>query len=217
MKTVLAFLTELKSNNTREWFQANKEWYGEARREMESMVNTLIPAIGEFDPPVRFVPAKDCMFRIFRDVRFSKDKSPYKINMGAWITPAGRKSCGPGYYVHIQPGESFLSAGIYMPDPDTLKRVRREIFYNGGKLKEILGQKELTKYAAGLDEMDMLKNPPKDFPGDFPDIGLLKRRHYTISHPLAQKQVESEAFTGYVLKAFRAMYPFNEFLRMAVV
>jgi len=115
-KQVLEFLAHLEGNNNREWFQANKKLYEEAKNEVELSVNAIIPKIAKFDDSIKFVEAKDCLFRIFRDVRFAKDKSPYKINMGAWISRAGRKSSGPGYYLHFQPGGSFLSAGVYMPE-----------------------------------------------------------------------------------------------------
>ena len=134
-KVVLDFLALLEENNNREWFQQNKKQYDEAKAEVESFVNSIIGGLAKFDESVKYVEAKDCMFRIFRDVRFAKDKSPYKINMGAWITHAGRKSPGPGYYIHLQPGGSFLAAGVYMPEPDQLKKIRNEIYYNIAEFK----------------------------------------------------------------------------------
>ncbi|MFH1159729.1 MAG: DUF2461 domain-containing protein [bacterium] len=213
---LLSFLKELEKNNTREWFHANKGWHDESRMEMENLVNVLIPEIARFDPSVKFVNASDCMFRIFRDVRFSKDKSPYKNNFGAWITRKGRKSCGPGYYIHIQPGQSFLSGGVYMPDPDILKKIRQEIYYNVAGFKKILGYTEIRKFINGLDEMDKLKKAPKDFPADFPEIELLKNRHFTVSSTLSEKQILDKSFPEYVLKVFRAMQPFNAFLGRAM-
>jgi len=214
---ILSFLEELEKNNTREWFHANKGWYEEAKTEMEAFVNALIPAIAKFDPGIKLVTAKDCMFRIFRDVRFSKDKSPYKINFGAWITRNGRKSCGPGYYIHFQPQESFLSAGVYMPDPNTLKKIRQEIYFNIREVKSILENKELKRYVKSLDEMDKLKLPPKDFPTDFPDIELLKNKHFTISSVITVKKIMEPSFPDYVLKVFQAMSPFNAFLGRAIL
>ncbi|TSA28953.1 MAG: DUF2461 domain-containing protein [Bacteroidetes bacterium] len=213
---VLSFLKELEKNNNREWFQANKGWYDEAKLEVEKLVNTVIPDIARFDPSVNFVTARDCMFRIFRDVRFSKDKAPYKNNFGAWITKAGRKSCGPGYYIHIQPEESLLSAGVYMPDPEKLKKIRQEIYYNIAEFKAILGIKELKKYAGGLDEMDKLKKSPKDFPADFPDLDILKNKHFTISSHLTETQLTEPGFPDFVLKVFNAMHPLNAFLGRAM-
>ena len=165
---------------------------------------------------VRFVEAKDCMFRIFRDVRFGKDKSPYKINMGAWITRAGRKSPGPGYYIHLQPGGSFLAAGVYMPEPEQLKKIRNEIYYNITEFKSILSEKKLKKFSAGLSDMDKGKVAPRDFPKDFPEIELLKYKHYTLSSSLSDDLVSSDHFKEEALLVFKAMYPFNLFLKRAL-
>lgn len=215
-KNVLGFLGQLKENNDRQWFQQHKTLYEEAKTEVESFVNSIIPRIAKYDPAIRFVEAKDCLFRIFRDVRFSKDKSPYKINMGAWITPSGRKSFGPGYYIHLQPAESFLSAGVYMPDPFALKKIRREIYYNVAEFKAILDDKNLKKYYQGLDEMDKAKLAPKDFPKDFPEIDLLKNKHFILSYPLNDASIYKEDFDELVINVFQTVQPFNRFLRRAL-
>jgi len=215
-KIVFGFLSALAENNNREWFQQNKTSYEEAKAEVEAFVHSMIPAITAFDESVKHMEAKDCIFRIFRDVRFSKDKSPYKVNMGAWITPRGRKGPGPGYYIHFQPGESFLAAGVYMPEPDQLKRIRKEIFYNAEEFKAILNARELKKYSEGLSDFEKAKAPPRDFPKDFPDIDLLKHRHYTLLSSLTDDEVLSVKFHENVVKAFRAMQPFNAFLRRAL-
>jgi uncharacterized protein (TIGR02453 family) len=213
---VLGFLSGLAENNNREWFQQNKRGYEEAKAEVEMFVNSIIPGIGAFDDTVKYVEAKECIFRIFRDVRFSKDKSPYKVNMGAWITPAGRKGPGPGYYIHFQPGESFLAGGVYMPEPAQLKRIRSEIYYNAAEFKSILEEKELKKYCDGLSDFDKAKAAPRDFPKDFPDIDLLKHRHYTVTCLLKEEMILSEKLHAIVLKAFRAMHPLNTFLKRAL-
>lgn len=215
-KLVLDFLAQLEENNNREWFQQNKKQYDEAKAEVESFVNSIIPDLAKFDDAVKFVEAKDCMFRIFRDVRFAKDKSPYKINMGAWITRAGRKSPGPGYYIHLQPGGSFLAAGVYMPEPVQLKKIRSEIYYNVTEFKTILKEKQLRKYSIGLSDNDKGKNAPRDFPKDFPDMELLKYKHYTLSHSLRDEMIASEHFHEVVLMSFKTMHPFNMFLRRAL-
>jgi uncharacterized protein (TIGR02453 family) len=216
MEKVIPFLTGLRENNNREWFQANKPQYEAAKAEVEAFVNLVIPEIARFDPAIRLVSAKDCMFRIFRDVRFAKDKSPYKVNMGAWITRAGRKSPGPGYYLHIQPGESFLAGGVYMPMPDQLKRIRQEIYYNADEFKSILNHKGFRKYFDGISEMDKQKLAPRDFPKDFPDIDLLKHKYYTVSHPIADKKIMDPGFKSYVVTVFEAMKPLQEFLTRAL-
>ncbi|MEI7527000.1 MAG: DUF2461 domain-containing protein [Mariniphaga sp.] len=213
---VLDFLAELEKNNTREWFQLHKKQYEAAKQEVESFVNSVIPAIAKFDESVRFVEAKDCMFRIFRDVRFAKDKSPYKTNMGAWITQAGRKSTGPGYYLHIQPGGSFLSAGVYMPEPDQLKKIRKEIYYNIPEFLDILKEKKLLKYCDGLSEIEMVKLAPRDFPKDFAEIEILKHKHYILTYPLTNEMVKSDHFDELLITVLKTMYPFNVFLKRAI-
>ena len=215
-KLVLDFLSRLEENNNREWFQHNKKQYDEAKAEVESFVDSMIQDLAKFDDTVRFVEAKECMFRIFRDVRFGKDKSPYKINMGAWITRAGRKSPGPGYYIHLQPGGSFLAAGVYMPEPEQLKKIRNEIYYNITEFKSILSEKKLKKFSAGLSDMDKGKVAPRDFPKDFPEIELLKYKHYTLSSSLSDDLVSSDHFKEEALLVFKAMYPFNLFLKRAL-
>jgi uncharacterized protein (TIGR02453 family) len=215
-KQILDFLAELTDNNNREWFNQHKKQYDEAKAEVESFVNSIIPEIAKFDESIKYVLARDCMFRIFRDVRFSKDKSPYKINMGAWISAAGRKSSGPGYYLHLQPGESFLAAGVYMPEPNQLKKIRNEIYYNVAEFKSILSVKKLKKYCAGLSEIDKVKMAPRDFPKDFPEIDLLKHKHYILSHPIRDEIIASDHFQEVALLAFKTMHPFNLFLSRAL-
>ncbi len=216
IKTALPFLADLAKNNNREWFQKNKPRYEEAKKELESFLDLVIPAISKFDPGIKFVAPKDCIFRIFRDVRFSKDKSPYKTNMGAWITAGGRKSSGPGFYIHLQPGESFLAGGIHMPDPENMKKIRQEIYYNIEELKSIMKGTEFRKYFNGIDEWDKQKLPPREFPKDFPDIDLLKNRSFTVSSQLADKVIESPKLLDHVIAVFKAVKPYNAFLRRAV-
>ncbi|MDP1621497.1 MAG: DUF2461 domain-containing protein [Bacteroidales bacterium] len=215
-KQVLDFLSQLEKNNNREWFQQNKQQYNEAKAEMESFVASVITDLAKFDDSIKYVEAKDCMFRIFRDVRFAADKSPYKINMGAWISQAGRKSAGPGYYIHLQPGGSFLAAGVYMPEPDQLKKIRNEIYYNITEFKSILSEKKLRKNSVGLSDHDKGKMAPRDFPKDFPDIDLLKYKHYTLSQPLRDEMVASDHFQEIAVMTFKVMYPFNLFLKRAL-
>jgi len=215
-RMVLDFLEGLQENNTREWFQEHKAQYHEAKKEVEAFVNLLIPEIARFDKSIRFVAAKDCIFRINRDIRFAKDKSPYKTNFGSWITHAGRKSPGPGYYLHIQPGGCFLSMGVYMPDPDQLKKIRKEIYYNVSEFKAILDDKKIRKFTGGLETVEKMKTAPRDFPRDFPDIDLLKHKHYVMSYPLQDGMIVSDKLFETIVPVFRAVYPFNEFLRRAL-
>jgi uncharacterized protein (TIGR02453 family) len=215
-KIILSFLRQLQENNNREWFQANKGLYYNAKAEFESFINSLIPAIAKFDDSVKHMTAKDCIFRIFRDVRFAKDKSPYKTNFGAFMAKGGRKNHGPGYYFHLQPGESFLSGGVWMPEPDVMKKIRQEIYYSIREFKGILDHKDFKKYFSGIDDWDRQKLAPREFPKDFPEIELLKNKSFTVSHSLNEKIIHSDKLTEYALEVYRAMRPYNAFLAKAI-
>ncbi|MGE5424825.1 MAG: DUF2461 domain-containing protein [Syntrophothermus sp.] len=214
--SVLSFLSDLQLHNDREWFQKNKQRYEEAKNEFEVTVNHLIAGISKFDDSVKYLVAKDCMFRIFRDVRFSNDKSPYKTNFGAWMSKGGRKHSGPGYYLHIQPGESFIAGGVYMPDPDTLKKIRQEIFYNLEEFSNILEEKKAKKLFGGLDEFDKGKLPPKGYPKDFAGIDYLKNKHFILTMKLNDNDIVAADFLKKTISGFEAMKGFQEFLRKAV-
>jgi uncharacterized protein (TIGR02453 family) len=215
MKKVMEFLGELRENNTREWFDVNRGRYEAAKAEFEGMMNGLIPAIYGFDSGIGTLTAKDCVFRIFRDVRFSKDKSPYKTNMGGYISRGGRKGMWSGYYVHVEPGRSMLAGGVYTPAPDVLKKVRQEVYYHAEEFKGLLEGKEFKKTFKLMVD-DKLSRPPKDFPADFKDIDLLKYKSYTVFHSVDDKTVMSEGFVDYAVKVFRVMEPFNRFLNRAI-
>jgi uncharacterized protein (TIGR02453 family) len=208
---ILRFLSDLKENNNREWFQENKAGYDKSRGIFETFVNELIPQIRAFDPQIDLVTARDCVFRIYRDVRFSHDKSPYKPNMGAFIARGGKNSPMAGYYVHIEPGGCFLAGGIYMPQPDVLKKIREEIFYQAGDFKKIMSSPSFKRYYSGFMEEDKLKKPPKGFAPDFPDIDLLKYKSYAVMHRLDDQLVASDEYLQYSLEAFRALHPLNAF------
>jgi uncharacterized protein (TIGR02453 family) len=215
-KLILSFLEQLQENNNRDWFQANKALYENAKAGFEVFINSLIPEIAKFDDSVKLMTAKECIFRIFRDVRFAKDKSPYKTNFGAFIAKGGRKNHGPGYYFHLQPGGCFLSGGVWMPSPDVMKKIRQEIYYNVDEFKSILNDKNFTKYFSGIDEWDKQKLPPREYPKDFPDIDLLKNRSFTVSHALSEKIIYSEKLFDYSIKVYQAMRPYNAFLARAI-
>jgi uncharacterized protein (TIGR02453 family) len=213
---VLDFLTQLKLNNNREWFQENKKWYEASKKEMEGFVTGMITTISAIDPSVQTPAMKDCMFRIFRDVRFGADKSPYKTNFGAFIARGGRKSSFPGYYFHFEPGESMLAGGVYQPDPDTLKLLRNEVYYHSQDLKSIFEKPSFKKYFEQLGDFDKMKKAPKDFPADFPDIDLLKYRSYIVSQIIPDRIVTSDNYQKQVLEMVKELQPFMAFLNRAI-
>jgi uncharacterized protein (TIGR02453 family) len=213
---VLDFLTQLKLNNNREWFQENKKWYEASKKEMECFVSGMITTISAIDPSVQTPAMKDCMFRIFRDVRFGADKSPYKTNFGAFIARGGRKSSFPGYYFHFEPGESMLAGGVYQPQPDTLKLLRNEVYYHSQDLKAIFEKPSFKKHFEQLGDFDKMKKAPKDFPADFPDIELLKYRSYIVSQIIPDKIVISDTYNKQVQEILKELQPFMAFLNRAI-
>ncbi len=213
---VLEFLSQLKLNNNREWFLENKKWYETSKKEVEGFVTEMIATISAIDPSVQTPAMKDCMFRIFRDVRFGADKSPYKTNFGGFIAHGGRKSSFPGYYFHFEPGECMLAGGVYQPQPDTLKLLRNEVYYHSPELKSILEKPSFKKYFDQLGDFDKLKKAPKDFPADFPDIDMLKYRSYIVSQTVPDKTVTSENYRKQLLEMIKELQPFMAFLNRAI-
>jgi len=214
-KDILQFLGELKQNNTREWFAENKPKYEKANKALLSLVEQLLPVVQRVDSSIGVLAPKDCVFRIYRDTRFSPDKTPYKTNMGAYFARGGRKSIYAGYYMHLEPGSSMLAGGIWMPEPEALKRIRQEIYYNSAEFKTLLEAKSFKDYFGALSEEGKLKNPPRDFPADFPDIELLKNKNFTMFHALDDTTVCSDDFPLHFAKVFEAMKPVNDFLNKA--
>lgn len=215
-KDILKFLKELKENNNREWFAENKEWYEKSRDDFAEFVKILILEIKKVDPEIGPLEPKDCMFRIFRDVRFSKDKSPYKTNFGAYISRGGKKLNFAGYYFHMEPGEYFMSGGVYMPPPPVLKAIRQEIYHRIDEFKAILNAPAFKKHFKGLGEMEMLKTPPKDFPKDFPEIDLLKHKHYITMKHITEKDLLSKDLLKEARDTYKAIVPFNHFLNNVI-
>ncbi|MBK8504598.1 MAG: DUF2461 domain-containing protein [Saprospiraceae bacterium] len=216
-KSTFQFLKDLRENNDRDWFNANKERYQVAKEEFDQFIGGLIAEIGKFDPAVTHFTAKDCVFRIYRDVRFSKDKSPYKTHFGAHITSAPKKSeihTRAGYYIHLEPGDSMLAGGAYLPESKWLRAIREKIYSEISEFKKILNNKSFKEYF-GTIEGEKLKRAPKDFPPDHADIELLKQKSFLASHKLKDKDVLGVDFLEHSSKVFKTLYPFDAFLNSA--
>ena len=212
LQTILDFLKNLTENNNREWFAANKNSYLEAKKNFEELVTILIPKLGEFDEEVKYLTPPECIYRIYRDVRFSPDKSPYKTYFGAYMAPrGGRKSILGGYYVHLEAGSSMLGGGIYCPAPDALKKIRHSIYENYDELEEILNDPQFVSVFGKMDSDEKLKKAPAGFPADFKGMEYLKFKHFLASHFLTDSAVLKEDLTVYAPKVFKAMVPFNRF------
>jgi len=215
-KSTLDFLVTLKENNNRQWFQANKSWYEEAKKDFANFIDLLALEIRKFDPDIGQVNSHEAIFRIYRDVRFSKDKTPYKNNLGAHIVPGGKKSGLAGYYFHIEPGDIFLAGGLYMPSPDNLKKVRREIFENIEEFLLIIENQEFSNYYGNI-WGEKLVNPPAGYPKEFEYVDLLKYKSYTVIRQIPEQMFFKSNLLEEVSDGFRILYPFNRFLNQAIV
>lgn len=212
--STIQFLSDLRENNNRDWFMANKPRYELAHKEFCAFVEALLLELAAFDPSVAHFTAKECVFRIYRDVRFSHDKSPYKIHFGAHVSPAAKRSdihTRAGYYLHLEPGGSFLAGGAYLPEAAWLKAIRQEIAYCTDEFRELLGAPDFRQYFGEM-EGEKLKKAPKDYPADHPAIEWLKHKSFLATHNCLDEQVLSEDFLLHCAKVFRALHPFDRFL-----
>ncbi|HNX89252.1 MAG TPA: DUF2461 domain-containing protein [Paludibacteraceae bacterium] len=218
MKNILDFLSELKENNDRTWFNEHKNEYESARKEFEQICYSLILKIGVFDEDIKHVDVKDCVFRIYRDIRFSNDKTPYKTHFGAFIASAGgRKSNRGGYYLHLDPAGSFLSVGVWCPPPAVLKAIRQSIYYNIEEFNEIRSDKDFIRlFKNSFYEEDKLKTVPQGFSKDFKDAELLKLKHFLVSYDLDQNMLFSNDFVSEIASIAEKSYPFIRFLNYTV-
>ena len=215
MLQVIQFLNELSENNNREWFQNNKKWYDESREKVLFLTEVVINEIRKFDPDVPLLEPKDCLFRIFRDVRFSNDKRPYKTNFGSFIAKGGRKSMYAGYYFHIEPSGSFVGGGIYMPAAEPLKAIRQYIAENGEEFLSIINNKSFTKvYPEMMD--DKLKTAPKGYSPDHEFINLLRYKSFAFSSQFDKSQILAENFIEKLVHSFKTLHPVNRFLNDAL-
>ncbi|WP_040481085.1 DUF2461 domain-containing protein [Mariniradius saccharolyticus] len=211
----LHFLSELSAHNTKQWMDANKDWYRKNRERFLEDVAWMIANISEWEPGFASFQPKDCVFRQNRDVRFSANKDPYKTNFAAYFALGGKKSMGPGYYVHVQPGQSFFAGGIWMPEADSLKKIRQEIDYSGHELREILEATSFKSVFKGI-EGEQLKSAPKGFDSEHPYLDLLRFKSFIVSSPLSDKEIEDGSYKEKAVEGFKIMKPFHDFLSRAV-
>ena len=216
MKQIFAFLSDLQRNNTREWFNENKDRYQEALEQFRELASDMISGISSFDPTLDGIDAKQSIFRIYKDVRFSKDKSPYKTHMGCWMTKGGRKSSDAGYYFHLEPGKSFAAAGVWMPPADQLKLIREEILYNPESYLEVVSRlASQKKYERGGNE-DMLKKGPAGFPKDFAHIDELKYKHHIFSRSYKDSELSGKKTVSLLTEDFKGLFPLVAYLNHAM-
>lgn len=212
-RSTIEFLRDLSLNNDRLWFTANRSRYVEARGNYETFVQALLDEIVKFDPIYKGLEAKNCIYRINRDTRFSHDKSVYKTNFGGFMVRGGKKNFDkyPGYYLHIEPGASFVAGGSYIPPSPWLSAIREKITADGEQLLAIINSKEYKKFYTGL-EGESLKVPPRGYSKDHPHIELIKMKSFLAERNYSDAEVLAEGFFETVTGAFRAMKPLNDFL-----
>ncbi len=207
LRDTLDFLRDLGANNTKQWFDQHRARYEKARGYFEDFITDLIYNFGDVED-LSGVTAKECMFRINRDIRFSPDKTPYKTSMSAVLARGGRKPQGRAYYVHIEPdGKSLLGGGLHSPDSSQLEKVRRAIAQNSKPLKTVIQRKDFVKYFGAMSG-ERLKTAPQGYPKDHPDLELLRLKQYVVDHTLSDEQVLAENLTTHILDVFKEMKPF---------
>ena len=212
---IFHFLNDLKDNNNKTWFDSKKDHYKKLKSDFEDFINNLITELRALDNQLEPIEAKDCIFRVYRDIRFSKDKTPYKTHFGAYITNGGRKSVFPGYYLHIEPGNSFIAGGMHNPPPDILKSVRTFIYDNVQEFRNIIEKDSFKKFFGDLPG-NKLKMVPKGFPKDFEWIDLLKYKSYAVWHQTDDDTMMDGAADKHILHVAEELLPLNIYMRKAI-
>lgn len=214
----LQFLEDLKANNNRDWFLENKKRYEIFKKDYHQLVAAFLDVMKPLDPGLEMLEVKNCTFRINRDIRFSKDKSPYKSHLGIWMSAGSKGSNRAGYYLHIEKGGSFIAGGFYSPEADDLKKVRKEIAFFYDDLEALLTDKNFKKEFGDLDrnETNSLKNAPKDYDKDHPAIEWLKLKSFTASQKFDIKEVSKKDFVAKMSQKLITLKPLNDFINRAL-
>lgn len=204
------FLKKLAANNNREWFNSHRTDYDRAEAEFEELLTAVIARISVFDPTVVHVQAKSCIYRIYRDLRFTQDKTPYKIHFGGFINARGKKALHCGYYIHLQPEESGLAGGVWCPEPKLLKAIRESVYDNIDEFRAIVEDPAFKRYFPVIGG-SRLTSAPKGFPQDFPFMNYLKPKDYAFYGALPDKFFTSCDFVEKSAAIFKQMKRLNDF------
>ena len=217
--STIEFLKELKQNNHKAWFDENRKLYENAKGDFLTLVGHIIEEVGKNDLNIALLQPKECVFRINRDVRFSKDKSLYKTNMGAGFSKGGKKSLLAGYYFHCEPGSSFVGGGIWMPPALELKKVRQEIDYNFKEFQGIVNHPNFKKEFNNLERSadTLLTRSPKGYDDINPAIEYLKLKSYIASNPISDTDLASKDLVSKIVTSFKALQPLIYFINQALV
>jgi uncharacterized protein (TIGR02453 family) len=214
----IRFLKQLKKNNHREWFERNRKNYEAAREEFTGLVKLILEAHGKKDPDISHLTPKDCIFRINRDVRFSKDKSPYKPNFGASFSRGGKKSIFAGYYFHLEPGNSFAGGGLWMPEAERVKKLRQEIDYNFESFQKIIKGKRFVAEYGDLEKTGetSLSREPKGYTRENPAIDYLKLKSWIALKKIGDADLTRKDLPQKILSAFQALQPLIKFINSGI-
>lgn len=214
----LQFLADLIANNNTEWMHENKKRYESYKKDYHNFIASILSEMKLLDPTLEPLEVKNCTFRINRDIRFSKDKSPYKTNMGVWFTQNKNRKNSPGYYIHFEKGNCFIAGGVWCPEPNELKLIRKEIEFFHDDLEAIVADKTFKNEFKELtrDESNTLKKAPKDFDPNHPAIEFLKLKSFTASQKIDEKLFTKPDFSKVVSQKLIALKPMNDFLRRAL-
>ena len=223
-KDTFAFFEELAKNNNRDWFLNNKKRFDTIHEEFVELTAEVIDAVSTFDHSIGHPDAKRCIYRIYRDLRFTTDKRPYKEHISFFLSSNGIKRSGePGYYLQIGQedyglsGNCTLGGGIFMPDKEKLYAIRQEIFYNTDEFLSIVNDSEYLKYFGNtLFTSKQLQRAPKGFPNNWPHADLLKFNDYCTMHSVSKNVVLDKNFRDYIVNVFRASAPLNRFILKAI-
>jgi uncharacterized protein (TIGR02453 family) len=214
--STLSFLKSLKKNNNKPWFDENRDKYESARTNFQEFITELLHNMAAFDPDMKDLEAKKCMFRINRDIRFSKNKTPYKVNISAHFNKGGKKSVNAGYYIHLQPGgNSFVGGGVWMPEAVELKKLRQEVDYCFPEFKKIVNSPVFKKQYGELEKEDMLVNVPKGYDKENPAGEFLKLKSFVATKNISDKELLSPKFSSEIIEAFKALMPLLKFMNRA--
>lgn len=217
-KEALQFLNDLVANNNTEWMHANKKRYESFKKDYHNYIASILAEMKPLDKSLEPLEVKNCTFRINRDIRFSKDKSPYKTNIGVWLTQNKNRKNSPGYYIHFEKGNSFIAGGVWCPEPSELKQIRKEIEFFHDDLEKIVNDKTFKSEFGELtrDETNVLKKAPKDFDPSHPAIEFLKLKSFTASERIDDKLFTQSDFSQKIAKKLAALKPMNDFLNRAL-
>ena len=217
--STLQFLKKLDKNNNKAWFDANRKQYEAAKLDFANLTGQVITQFGKKEPSIALLQPKECVFRINRDVRFSKNKAPYKNNMGASIKAGGKKSLTAGYYIHLEPGgKSFVGGGLYMPDAGIVGKIRQEIDYNYAEFLKIVQNKKFVAQYGGLDfsEGMSLLREPKGYEKENPAITYIKLKSWVATAPLSDTALQDKNLATQLTKAFEYLQPLISFLNEGI-